>query len=343
MKPLTVIVPTWNMGKFLPALVDSIAKSEFADAVEEILFVCEKSTDGSEQVIARLAEQVTTPQIRMLQPEQRRGLFVARYLGAKSARTEKIMFIDSRITLPPATTRALPGLLRRYPAMSSVVDIDIHKNIFCLYWQRSHERMFRKTYVANAQGATTVDSQNFASHRIGGTCFYCSREPFVKMSEKYLGQPLFSDDTYLMQDLVAVEPFTVHPDFRIQWEPRDTWSSFLRHLYLRGPGFAEYHLFHRRGLLFVLVLTGAIAAMVTLGLLLVEPMWGLSILGATLGLLALSTVLMSRSITEFVRLVPLHMGVVIYYGVGALRGAWIVWRKRRRGRARTQQPISPQR
>src|SRR5581483_5109184 len=52
MREFTVIVPTWNMGRYLPALFRSVVNSPFAQDVEEIIFACEKSTDGSERIIA---------------------------------------------------------------------------------------------------------------------------------------------------------------------------------------------------------------------------------------------------------------------------------------------------
>jgi hypothetical protein len=318
------------MGKFLEPLFDSIVQSAFANDVEEILFVCEKSTDGSEDVIAKLQRRQIgkLPGVRMIQPDQRRGLFVARYLGAKAARTPKIMYIDSRITLPERAGRALPDLIRKYPAMSCNVDIDITKNVYCLYWQRSHETIFRSTYVANSAGPVTVTEENFSRHRIGGTCFYCSREPFVRLSEKYMNPvPLFNDDTYLMADLVKVEPFTVHPDFRINWEPRDTAKSFIKHLYTRGPGFAQYNFFRARGALFYVTVMGVLYLLATVAMLFVNQFWSIGLIAAGIGALMLSTAFFVKSIGEFFRLAPLHAAVIMAYGFGSLKGAWIVWKK----------------
>src|SRR5262249_4501235 len=163
MREFTVIVPTWNMGRYLPALYRSVVNSPFAQDVEEIIFACEKSTDGSEKIIADLAREQgdKLPRVRMVQPEKRLGHFMTRYAGASAAKTEKLLFIDSRIQLPAITTANMARLSRQYGAMTANVDIDIQKNVFCLYWRRSHETIFRKTYEANAAGAATVTSENF--------------------------------------------------------------------------------------------------------------------------------------------------------------------------------------
>lgn len=318
------------MGKFLPPLLESIVNSRFADIVEEVIFVCDPSSDGSETIIESLKTKQgdEKPAVRMVVPDKQAGLFYARYVGAKAASTEKIFFIDSRITLPKISGDSLPELSQMYPAMCANVDIDTQKNIYCLYWQRSHETVFKKTYKANI-GINTVTATNYDEYRIGGTCFYCSRDLFVRFSEKYLASPLLSDDTMLLKDLVSVEPITVHPNFRINWEPRDTAKVFLKHLFKRGPGFAEYHLFTHRGWLFYAVSAGFVFLLLLLAMLFVNPLLSIGILGSGILVLALTTALLAKSLKEFFLLAPLHVGVILSYGFGALRGAWVIYKKRR--------------
>lgn len=222
--------------------------------------------------------------------------------------------------------------------MSANIDIDTNKNIYCLYWQRSHETMFRSTYKRNQAGIVHVTSENFTEHRIGGTCFFCSRDLFVRLSEKYMDAPLISDDTYLMADMVKEEPIAVHPDYRVNWEPRDTAKVFLKHLYTRGPGFAQYNIFHTRGLLFYLTMMGLLFLVLFAVLLVVKPLWGLTLLAAGLLALLLSTAVFVKSIGEFFRLAPLHAGVIMAYGFGALRGIWILWKTTARMRPK-EDPI----
>lgn len=330
MKPITVIIPTWNFGRYLEPLYNSFIDTDFGKLIEEVIFVCDKSEDNSEEIIRGIIKDQAARgrKVRLIVPEQRKGLFFARYLGATAAQTEKIMFIDSRITISPSSGQALASLIPQYGAMSSVVDIDVSKNIFCLYWQRSHETVFAKTYRDN-KALLEVNSQNFDDYRIGGTCFFCNRELFVKVSSKYLNTGLKSDDTFVMKEMVQSEPFYVHPDFRILWEPRDEWVSFVKHLYHRGPGFAEYHLFERRGWLFYAVLTGGIGLIGVLILLFIHPLWAVGLFLAGLLGMALSTFWISKSISEAIRLMPLHVAVLLAYGFGALRGAWVIYKKRR--------------
>ncbi len=330
MKPITVIIPTWNFEKFLLPLYESIVNTDFKDLVEEVIFVCEKSEDDSEALIQKIIrdEAKVGRKVRLIVPEKRRGLFFARYEGAAAAKTEKVMYIDSRIVLPKATGQALCELVPKFSAMSSIVDIDITKNIFCLYWQRSHETIFYRTYREH-KNVFEVNHNNFDLYRIGGTCFFCNRELFLKVSSKYLTSGLKSDDTYVMKEMVQTEPFFVHPDFRIQWEPRDEWKSFITHLYYRGPGFAEYHLFENRSWLFYAVLVGAMGLLLTTALVLFKPLWAFTFLATGLGAISASTFVLAKGPVEGIKLLPLHVAVVLAYGFGALRGAWVIYKKRK--------------
>src|SRR4051812_36045134 len=130
-KIVSIIIPTWNMGRYLRPLFDSLARSEFSDVIKEIIFVCEKSTDGSENIIQEIiSKNDTGVDVRLIIPENRQGLFFARYLGAKTAAGKKIFFIESRISLPQRSALALKKLVSVYPAMCANVDIDVNKNIF---------------------------------------------------------------------------------------------------------------------------------------------------------------------------------------------------------------------
>lgn len=332
MKRFSVVIPILNMANFVARVADSLSEGNFGQAIEEIIFVCDKSTDGTEDEIRRIQKnrRPEQPQIVLVQPEIRRGHFQARYMGAKVAKADKVFFIDARVTLPGRTKELLPKISANYEAMYANIDIDVNKNIFCLYWQRSHETIFRTTYQASL-GVHEINVSNYEQNRIGTTCFYCSRDKFVEVCKIFDGKPLFSDDTILQKRLVELEPIIMHPDFRVEWEPRNKIYPFLKHLYVRGPGFAEYHIFERRGWLFYCVLAGVIFGLFELGLFFVQPLRAIVLALICLFAMASTAALIVKSVKEFFRLAPLHAAVMIFYGVGALRGIWVVYKARSTG------------
>lgn len=332
MRLFSVVIPILNMEGFVRQVAGTLAAAPFGDLVEEIIFVCDRSIDGTEEKIKELQQNPVPgfPKIILVQPEVKRGHFQARYLGAKAATCEKVFFIDARVTLNRDSVLKLKSLAAQYPAMCANIDIDVNKNIFCLYWQRSHETIFGRTYKAN-QGINVIRAENYDQMRIGTTCFFCSRDHFVKVCEKYLGKRIYSDDTLVQKDLVALEPITLHPDFRVWWEPRNNLKAFLKHLYIRGPGFAEYHIFKKRGWLFWAFLSGLILLVAEITLLFLNPVLALIIAVTGLAVMALTAVPMAKSFREFLLIAPLHVASMIAYGVGAINGVKIVLKNKKAG------------
>jgi hypothetical protein len=330
MRDLTVVIPTFNMGRFLPALLESMTTSSLKECLSEIIVVCDRSSDGSEEIIREFIEKQKPgePKVRLLEIETRKGVFFNRWTGAKAASTTKLLFLDSRIKVPTSTANFLSGEFSKLTSLCAVADIDSRKNIYNLYWLRSHAAVFWRREKDLESGPIEVRTDNFDQYVVGTTGFFCSRSVFLECCESFQGETVYSDDTWLMKKMAALEPIWIHPQFRIHWEPRDRLVAFLKHLYNRGPGFAEYHVFERRGLLFYGVVCGFLFLGSVFILLFFAPVLALSIFSMGLLLAAGSTFLLAQSFTEFVKLAPLHVGVLAAYGVGALRGIWVIWRKR---------------
>lgn len=87
---LSVIVPVYNMEKYLDRCVNSILSQTFLDM--EIILVDDGSTDGSLQVCRRFQEQDS--RIRVISKENG-GLLKARKIGLSYAKGKLIGFVDS--------------------------------------------------------------------------------------------------------------------------------------------------------------------------------------------------------------------------------------------------------
>ena len=90
MKNISVIIPTINMGCFLPDAVASISRQDHK--VLEIIVVDSASVDGTADILARLAKDGAP--IRHLQSESR-APGVARNEGMAVARGDIIAFLDA--------------------------------------------------------------------------------------------------------------------------------------------------------------------------------------------------------------------------------------------------------
>ena len=91
MKPMvSVIVPVYNVEKFLPRCLESLLGQTLLEI--EILCVDDASADGSAAVVREFAERDS--RVRLLRQEHK-GVSAARNLGLEAARGEFVAFVDA--------------------------------------------------------------------------------------------------------------------------------------------------------------------------------------------------------------------------------------------------------
>lgn len=305
------------MGSYLDELMHTLDRSQTLDQLVEVLFVNDGSTDDSLERLEGLQKKFA--KIRIISSPTNRGRFEARYLGAKSAQGSHLLFLDARVSLTPEFGPALRHLFASHDSLMGTVRIDTNKSVYNLYWQRTHETLFRRSY-RDAREGYQLTADNYESYLKGTTVFLCKKKDFVETCARFEGRPLHSDDTFLMREMVISTPIWVHESLAIEWEPRQQYWSFLRRLWERGPQFAEYHVLHRQGLYFFLFVGWTLVLLATVVLLLLRPSLGLSLVIIGLGVLAISTAIFARNPIEFLRMIPVHVGTILAYGLGALYG-----------------------
>ncbi|HET7736631.1 MAG TPA: CDP-glycerol glycerophosphotransferase family protein [Nocardioidaceae bacterium] len=99
---VSVIVPVYNVEKYLAECLDSIAAQSFDDY--EVVVVDDGSPDGSRAIAERYA--AADSRVRVVRRENG-GLGAARNTGIRHARGEFLTFLDSDDVLPPHALRAL--------------------------------------------------------------------------------------------------------------------------------------------------------------------------------------------------------------------------------------------
>ena len=92
MKKFSIIVPVYQVEKYIRACVESIFRQGLDDDVFEVIIVNDGSTDHSMQQIADLIGQHSN--IVVLEQENQ-GLSMARNNGMKNAYGDYIIFLDS--------------------------------------------------------------------------------------------------------------------------------------------------------------------------------------------------------------------------------------------------------
>lgn len=105
----SIIIPVYNVEKFLKKCLDSAFKQTFSDY--EVVAVNDGSTDSSMKILKEY--QIENPRLRIIDQENK-GLGGARNTGIKSAKGEFLVFLDSDDYISANMLETLDYYLNKY-------------------------------------------------------------------------------------------------------------------------------------------------------------------------------------------------------------------------------------
>lgn len=329
MASLTVAIPTFNMAGHLERALNALVQSGLYAHLEQIVLVDDGSTDGTFEVVSEWKKKSDRRQILLYYSlGQNRGRLATRWEAAKLARSSHILFLDARVELGEGFTRELLELLKSHNNLQPTVRIDPTKSLFHLYWLRTHERIFARTFREEENGIL-LTTENYERYAKGTTALVCRKDHFLKACESLPPAIKYSDDTALLYEICRQEPLLRTSRLYILWEPRQNWRAFLKHMFIdRGLAFADYHVFSKWTVLTAAYFLGLVSLLGLLSLFFVDLQSGLVGAAVIVGGGLLSTALFARGPMEFLRLAPLHFAVLTVYATGILRGiAYVGFRR----------------
>lgn len=92
-KKVSIIVPVYNVEKFIEETIDSVRKQTFENW--ELLLVLDGCTDNTEAVIQAYCETVKDDRIRLIRQPENMGAAQARNRGVREATGRYIAYLDS--------------------------------------------------------------------------------------------------------------------------------------------------------------------------------------------------------------------------------------------------------
>jgi glycosyltransferase involved in cell wall biosynthesis len=107
--PVSVIVPSYNCGRFIAEAIDSVLAQTLQP--EQIVIVDDGSTDDTRQVVGRYDD----PRLQFIH-QQNSGVAAARNTGLNAARCEYVTFLDAADRWQPAFIEIMHGFLADDPA-----------------------------------------------------------------------------------------------------------------------------------------------------------------------------------------------------------------------------------
>lgn len=119
MPKISVVIPIYNVEKYLPQCIDSVLAQDFQDY--EVILVNDGSTDGSLAIAQQY--EADHAHIRLISQENK-GLGGARNTGIKHAQGEYILFMDSDDRLAPDTLSATAAAAQREESDIVIFDFE---------------------------------------------------------------------------------------------------------------------------------------------------------------------------------------------------------------------------
>ncbi len=317
---VSVVIPTQNMSLYLRPLLESFISSGCSTFISEYIVVNDGSHDDTTTIIESLkSENLWHDKLHLITNTVEQGRFVARKQGALAAKEDLIFFADTRVLLAEDAGQKLKELLKTHKYLMGMPIINTKKSIFNLYWERSHQWIYRKHYQAVKNGFyLTYD--NYESYAKGTGMVILERSEFLRCCEVIGTNEMLADDTVLLREVVKKHPLFVTENFAYLWEPRQRLSDFLLRLIDRGPGFVQYNFFTKRNKFFFSSILAFLYACFALSLSTI--FFGSFFLGLVILITtgASSIFLFTKNPAEVAKLLPLHILVLTAFSIGIFYG-----------------------
>lgn len=113
---VTVVIPCYNYGRYLPAAVDSVLSQPGVDA--HVLIIDDASPDGSADVARELAQ--TRPRVRAILHSENQKHIRTYNDGLKRVETEFVTLVSADDVLAPGSLSRSVALMQRYPQVGLV-------------------------------------------------------------------------------------------------------------------------------------------------------------------------------------------------------------------------------
>ena len=324
---LTVVIPLFNSEDWITATVDLILQeSEKINESIEIIVVNDGSTDQSLEKIKHFR---TSGKIRVITTENQ-GRFSARATGVEQAKSDYIVFIDSRVKLHEGSLRFIVNSIQAnglHQLWNARVALPAGLSTVSYFWEGIEYIAWRKHYRGPQEISVQKDDLDF--HPVGTTMFGAPRQWLREVNDTIRGSDVnlhnISDDTKLIRCLAERVNLSYSPAFSCTYQPRTESAGFAKHAYHRGTVFVDGHL--RTGGRYVIPFCLTIVFQILIFvMLIIQPLFTLALLCATV--LSLVATLSYLRMPKRAQRALLTYGLIFApaYFAGVIVGIW--WKSR---------------
>ncbi|MBN1811540.1 MAG: glycosyltransferase family 2 protein [Anaerolineae bacterium] len=307
----SIIVPVYNSAETLDDCLAALVNQDYPQEDYEIVVVNDGSTDNSAEIASRYP-------VRLINLETNQGRVIARNAGAKAARFDTLVFNDSRVV----PERALLDKVRRRAYQPLIPDVKVYDGSkwgFSRFFYLLRRKIYAPYYpLSSGPDEFWITPENFDQAPKGTGNLVCDRDLWQRSQPKEADKST-NDDTRILSSIVKSRPILRTTRISAEYTQRTSVNSVIKHLFQRGPLFADYYLRpggRYRALYLVIWLLTVLAI----------PMIALRPFGAIVGIvlllllgLGVSALYLGETVTDIGVVAMCLPVVVITFGAGILR------------------------
>lgn len=312
---VSVVIPAHNAEETLASCLEALFVALEGRKDWEVIVVDDGSKDRTTEVAHRFP-------VRLLRSEQNEGRIRAREMGARAAKADRILFVDTRFLTPPDAFQILESLGDE-PVMGGSASLNVQDGTALdrfLYLLR--KRIYAPYYPqGEAFPLIQITPQNFDRVPKGMGFFYIDKARFLEALPKRRTKDV-NDDTRIFSELVKTKPILVPRDLRVVYLHRTSAKEAFRHIFERGPRFADFH-FRPGGRYYPAWVFGWVAAVLGALVMVFQPYLALGLAVLVFVLVLAASVWLAETLRDAWRLFTVLPVVGLLFGLGILKGKYL--------------------
>lgn len=231
---ISIIVPVYNERESIVLCLDAILEQDYPKEDYEVIVVNDGSTDGTMDVVERYP-------VRLINLDANSGRIVARETGARAAKYDLLLFVDSRYLLHGNDFLKRMASIS-YQPLFPVATEEKYGGSFNTLFYLMRKKWYKPYYPFEKYPREFwINKENYDKSPKGMSVVLIDKALFLS-SIPYEKGKMVNDDTRLLREVVKKGNILRHFEIKVTYLQRSRYWDVMKHIYERGPRFADYYL-----------------------------------------------------------------------------------------------------
>jgi len=313
----TIIIPVYNGSATLHKCLLAITSQKNTILNEDytVIVVDDGSTDNTIEIASKFP-------VSIIRLGCNKGRIIARLAGAKTAQTEKLLFVDSRVILPRETIKNLDNYKKYRAVMGSCQGRELkYRSMPDTIFYLIRRRYYGKGVYPQQIDLLEINRDNFKRSPKGTTVLLIDKSIYLKLIPERIDKTV-NDDTLLFQNLIFKNNISLFRSKKLPFKyiQRSDMKSFIPWLFERGIRFADYYL-RPSGYYFTpfLITFFSLASILIYALITVNTLLLFYLLFFLILLILMTSIYLSENVKDFFVSITMLPFISIIFGAGVIK------------------------